>query len=425
MNTFNEGLERSAQDGTEYQFGAIQKDLAIIPVLERSKYLPEGVLQFSQLMDSQGCASRAPINALEAKFTYFLDHGMHPDLKRWMEKNGYIKNGRALFDDNYIEILSETTQSGNSLKAPLEAIRKHGLIPKTLSMDGLTWEEYMNPARVTPEMKKLGQEFLRRFTIGYEQVQSGQFMETLNEDFLDMAVFAWPEPVNNVYPKTEGVFNHAVAGVDSSILIFDNYLPFKKTLVKDYNIFPWAYSLSITSQNPYPDEQVALLEVLSRFGLLSFFAEAWKRLVNAEVADAVFTTQLPTEQPVEVTEPPVVLDPLKDPSTARHAIRVIGDEMGLSVKEKDLICAVIQAESGFKNTAKNENKNSAGKVLSTDHGLCQINDFYHIGAGKSFPSVQYVYDNPAEVVKWMIKQYKKGNLGWWIAYRSGAFQRYL
>ena len=81
-------------------------------------------------------------------------------------------------------------------------------------------------------------------------------------------------------------------------------------------------------------------------------------------------------------------------------------------------------ESGFKNTAKNENKRD-GKTVSIDWGICQINDYWHIGAGKSFPSVEYVLKNPAEVVKWMIKQYKAGNLKWWIAYKSGAYKKYL
>ena len=423
MKTFDEKRERAEQDGSEYKFGAIQTDLALIPLEERYKYLPAGVLQFTNLMDTSGCASRGPINILEAKFTYFYEHDMHANLKKWMEEKGYVKNGRVVFDDNFIEILSGTTENGNSLKAPLEAIRKYGLIPKTLSMEGLTWEEYMNPKRITPEMLKLGKEFTRRFVIKYEQTTD--HLSALKEDFLSMAVHAWPEPVGGVYPKTVGDFNHCVGGVDDSILVMDNYLPFDKRLARDYILFPWAYSLSIVAQNPFPDEQLKLFDILKEKGLLQFFVEAWLKLIKSPTPnlDLVFTTQYPTE----VTKPmeTVILDPLKDPSTARHAIRVIGDEMGLTVKEKDLICAVIQAESGFKNTAKNENKGTTGKVFSTDWGLCQINDHYHIGTGKSFPSVEYVLEKPAEVVKWMIKQYKKGNLGWWVAYKSGAYKRYL
>lgn len=125
-------------------------------------------------------------------------------------------------------------------------------------------------------------------------------------------------------------------------------------------------------------------------------------------------------------EEPKPLDPLQDPLTARHAIRVIGDEQGLTKTEKDIICAVIQAESGFKNTAKNENKSkTTGKVTSTDWGLCQINDYFHIGQGKSFPSVSYVLENPAKVVEWMIRQYKKGNIYYWSAYKNGSFRKFL
>jgi hypothetical protein len=419
--SFNPELEIAHQDGKEWKFGAIQTDLALIPLAERIAYLPAGVLQFTQLMDSSGCASRAPLNILEAKFTYFYTHGMHPDLKRWLLNNNYVKNDRVLFDDNFIEILSGTTKTGNSLKAPIEAIRKNGLIPKTLSMDGLTWEEYMNPSRITPSMTKLGAEFLRRFTINYEQVVEKP--EALEEDFLSIAGHAWPEPVNGIYMKTAGDFNHAFAGINSNIDIFDNYVPFIKRLAKDYIFFQWGYSLSITFQNPYPDEQIALFEVLKKNGLLAFFAEAIRRLLTSEtpVANELFTPNYPTEQPMP-TEP---TDPLKDPLTARHAIRVLCDENGLSVSDKNIICAVIQAESGFKNTAKNENKDASGRVTSTDYGLVQCNDYFHIGQGKTFPSVSYVLENPKKMVEWMIRQYKKGNIGWWSAYKNGSFKKYL
>jgi hypothetical protein len=339
-----------------------------------------------------------------------------------MEKEGYVENGKVKFSDNYIEILSGTTKNGNSLKACLEAIRKEGLIPaKYLPLEGKTWEEYMDPKRVTEDMKKLGKEFNRRFTINYEQLTNDQFLEALKEDMLDVAVFAWPSPEGGIYPKSAGSFNHAVMLGTPDIYAHDNYIPHLKRLATDYNFFPWGYSLSITAQNPFPDEQIALFDVLSRFGLLRFFAEAWKRLVESPkpVVDELFTPKYPTEQPVIPS-----VDPWQNPTTARHEVRVLCDEAGLKWDEKNLICAVIMGESGFKNTAKNENKIN-GKTVSIDWGLCQINDHYHIGEGKSFPSVDYVLKNPDKVVRWMIKQYKAGNLGWWICYRSGAYLRYL
>jgi len=282
MNNFNEQKEREAQDGSEWQFGSILKDLALLPVRERALYLPHGVLQFNNVMDTNGCASRAPLNILETKLTYFYHHGMHPALKKWCEDNGYLKNGKFALNDNFIEILSGTTPTGNSLKAPVDAIRKHGVIPADMLplKDDMSWNEYMNPKRITKAHTDLGKEFLRRFTINYEKVLVKDFLASLEEDLLDVAGHAWGVPVNGVYQRTTAPIVHAFANVTPDIDAFDTYEPFLKRLAKDYIFFDWGYSLSITSQNPYPDETLALFEVLKQHGLLSFFAEAWRRLIG-------------------------------------------------------------------------------------------------------------------------------------------------
>lgn len=155
-----------------------------------------------------------------------------------------------------------------------------------------------------------------------------------------------------------------------------------------------------------------------------------------------FGLKKPKEDPVDEIEyiptpPPPLPEPPAPPmpeptpkylwdttANARHSVRVICDEEGLSVPEKNLITAVIAGESGFKNLAKLENKKE-GKVWSTDWGICQINDYFHIGPGKTFPSVKYVLENPDKVVRWMIKQYRAGNLGWWVAYKNGSYKKYL
>ncbi len=144
----------------------------------------------------------------------------------------------------------------------------------------------------------------------------------------------------------------------------------------------------------------------------------------------LYPTPMPSldRQPVEATivpNLPVVPTLLWDtPRHAFHAVRVTCDNLGLSLEEKDLICACIYQESMFKNTAKCENKVN-GAVVSTDWGLCQINDHYHIGVKKDFPSVQFVVDNPQKVVEWMISMYKHGLLKQWVSYSSGAYKKWL
>lgn len=113
------------------------------------------------------------------------------------------------------------------------------------------------------------------------------------------------------------------------------------------------------------------------------------------------------------------------PENARHSVRVIGDEEGLTWTEKDIICACIQQESGFNNAAICRNKNKQGVVTSSDWGIVQCNDFWWIGQGKLFPSVEYVVNNPDIMVRWMIKRYKQGHLNWWVSYSSGAYKKYM
>lgn len=298
MNSFNPDLERLAQDGSEWQFGAVAKDLAAVPVAERLKYLPKGVLQFNSVMDTSGCASRGPLNVLETKLDYFYDHGMHDALKEWFNAQGYRKDGKFALNDAFIEILSGTTPTGNSLKAPLDAIRKYGVIPAHLIPlePTQTWEQYMDKKRITKAHFDLGLEFLKRLTLNYEQVSLGQFHAANEADLMDVALSAWSTPVNGVYPPIEGPFNHCVARVTNDIDIFDNYEPYVKRLSQSYAFFDWGYSLSITAQNPYPAETLALFEVLKKNGTLAAFAEALKRFFALPVEVKPYPNVTPVEE---------------------------------------------------------------------------------------------------------------------------------
>jgi hypothetical protein len=116
------------------------------------------------------------------------------------------------------------------------------------------------------------------------------------------------------------------------------------------------------------------------------------------------------------------------PKDARHSVRVICDEEGLSVSDKNIICACIQQESGFKIDAVGPyNKNG-----TRDFGICQFNDgvnahgqAYWIGYGATFGSIDEVLENPEKCVRVMIKQFKAGHLNWWASYSSGAYKKWL
>lgn len=139
--------------------------------------------------------------------------------------------------------------------------------------------------------------------------------------------------------------------------------------------------------------------------------------------------------PTPTTPPPAVSKYNFDtPQNARHSFRVICDEQGLThatqtihgkvYRVKDILCACIDQESQFKNTAVGRNVKN-GKLVSTDWGICQINDYYHCGPGKEFPSAQYVVAHPEDAVRFMIRMYKAGKLNMWVSYSSGAYEKYL
>lgn len=132
------------------------------------------------------------------------------------------------------------------------------------------------------------------------------------------------------------------------------------------------------------------------------------------------TTKTLNEIAVKIDEPIVSKYDWSTKSATRHSCRVIMDEYNLKWAQKDLLCAVIQAESGFNVKAKNVNTNG-----SVDWGICQINDTYWIGQGKYFASPEEVLNYPEKSVRFMVEQYLQGNLKWWYGFTNQSYKRYL
>jgi len=105
----------------------------------------------------------------------------------------------------------------------------------------------------------------------------------------------------------------------------------------------------------------------------------------------------------------------------RHSVRVICDEEGFTLEQKNTMYATIGAESNFNLHAVNYNKNSAGVITSTDRGLCQWNDRYH----GSEITADEAFNNPEKAVKLMCSYWRRGQRNLWIAYKNGSYKRYL
>lgn len=141
----------------------------------------------------------------------------------------------------------------------------------------------------------------------------------------------------------------------------------------------------------------------------------------AEVKPEVLREMLAEPEPIELA--PVSIEYKFQWGTKediRHSIRVICDEMGMTVEQKNTMCATIYGESEFNLHARNENKRD-GKVTSIDLGLCQWNTYYH---GKEITPIESI-NNPEKAVRLMAKYWLRGQRDLWIAYKSGSFRRYI
>lgn len=268
---YNHSLELAHQSDKDWRFGAFSPTcLGSIPENERNTYLPQGEIQAGQ-EDMMDCATRAALNVLETKFTYLVQKKLLTQNNlNWLNENGYVQNGKVILSDRFVAINSGTTREGNSLKAPLEAIRKQGVIPKHLLPleKTMTWDEYYDTSHITGEMIGLGQEFVKRFSLNYEQVLEIHYEELLNDDMLVVAGYAWPYPVNGEYPKSDLPPNHSFMVIRCPrYFIFDNYTDFSgdfiKKLAQDYDFVDYGYRVFITKEGT--GKSINLFERLKSF----------------------------------------------------------------------------------------------------------------------------------------------------------------
>ena len=241
--------EEQDRKPTDYIFAGNGKDIRGIAedIDNIANYLPTGEVQRG-LEDFLDCATRSALNILETKLNYLIKNAILSIRNiKWLSDQGYMdKNGSVCLSDRYTAVRSGTTRSGNSLIAPIEAIRKWGCVPKSVlpASKTMSWDEYHNPAAITPEILAIGVQFAKRFPVNYDRVyyQDHQFEV---KDVLDVALYAWEKPVNGVYQRTDKQPNHAVMKYLPAHTVFDNYLDydgdFIKVLVNNFKFYPYYY----------------------------------------------------------------------------------------------------------------------------------------------------------------------------------------
>lgn len=266
MDHFSETQEALDRTDTDWQFGSLSLlSLVTFPSKEAIILnLPNGEVQRGR-EDTLDCATRAPINKLAGDFTYAIQkHIISQKNIDWLSQKGYLdRDGRFDASDAFIAILSGTTRTGNSMKAPNQAIRDYGLIPKwMLPLEPwMTWDDYHNKARITQEMLDLGKAFSKRFDINYERVPLERLEEVNEMEPVIVAGHAWDKPINGVYPRSEDKKQHVWLNLYPKWLAFDNYLDqgrkddYIKTLAPDFAFYKYGYRVFISNEDPNVDDR--------------------------------------------------------------------------------------------------------------------------------------------------------------------------
>jgi len=372
--------------------------------------LPEAEKQLRDTIDSINCVAFATTEQIEAY-----------ERKAFGERNNY--------SDRFVALISGTTPQGNDPAKVYNAIREFGLVPEEMcpwSPDIQSIEEYLSWKGVNKdaciaegkkwkERKDFMHNWVFKATAPLDEKLSNMIM-ALRYSPLCFDVSAWQTNSEGKYIRF-GMSGHWTMGynIGDFIDVRDSYPPHEKQLVKDFNFF-YCKRISITKKTPltYPQKK-SIWQIIISF--LWKEPEEIKRLEPDLNPDFVS----PKTRPV-VEEPPKLK--WKFPSDARHSVRVLCDELGLTVAEKNLICQVIQCESGFRTDAKNENKDKNGKILSTDWGICQMNDYWYIGKNRPIATIREAIENPEKCVRIMIKRYKEGGLRDWVCYLKGMYKNY-
>ena len=294
----------------------------------------------------------------------------------------------------------------------------------------------------------MAEKFLSEYEIKYDYIPhtGGNISrEVLKEELkkspgLGIAVFAWATDENGKYVrppnKQDTHFTLLVAVEENDALyVWDSYPPYLKRL--DYNFeisFAMRFYLrkKTEAEKKAEEKQKSIMELIIE--KLKLVVQLFKELL---LKKAITETKNPDPLPDVPKDEKTANLPNNSPNLptyewdtkpqARLSVRRIADEYKIGWDEKNLLCAVIEAESNFDIKATHKNKNG-----TTDWGIAMFNDGknesgvpFWIGEGADFVSGQECLENPEKCIRVFIREYKKGNLKYWSAFKNGSYKQFM
>lgn len=393
-------------------------------------FIPKYEPQFTPNYDTFGCSVFGTWNALEV-------------LMKKLYGNDYD------YAERFNYILVRVRPPGADPHIVIENIRKSGGVVQALLPMTDTFDQFVQPDPMSPALIDKGLEFLNDKEIGHEwiftnnpskEARVAMLKNALTLGTVAISVTAWVKDSNGLYIDLGRSNCHWVClvaleeiGGEFYPVIIDSYdqivngvsTAFIKKLHPDHHI-EYAKRYSITPKVTFTKAQKnVILMYINQF--LTFIGIA-VGLIKDEVDALPITPDVavPTPPPVVISTPPAPKYLWDTPEQARHSFRVICDEEGLSVPDKNLLSQVLNCESGFKVKTVHPNndtrKSTDFGVADIDQkiGIAQFNDYWY----KDVISPEDALNDPEKASRVFISQFKKGHLKDWVCYSSGLYLKY-
>lgn len=213
--------------------------------------------------DTDSCWDFAACEVAETRLETLMKLGKLPQTHiDWLTSNGYIdQEGDFYLSRRWVAILSGVKDQGNTEISFWNIASTVGLIPDSMlpysAIEASKWitkgqfnNDYFNLNAITPAMRSMGQEFLKRFQIQAEDIQNKTplSLETyLKEGSIQIGILAsqdgsWNRqkvdyPIKNYGAHSVELYKYdPVTDPVYPYFIYDSYEPHLKQLSKDYQI---------------------------------------------------------------------------------------------------------------------------------------------------------------------------------------------
>lgn len=402
MNKEYKGFIAPQITGDNHVFGGVSSiNLPVIKVDgDWRKYRPIFESQLEQSFDSSGCTCYGTTNAIEA-----------------LEK--FLYNTTPNYSDRFVYNTVGITPPGSDPHLVATTIRGSGLVNEE-DLPDLTPDlaTFMTPRPLSVELRIKGQKWLNKQMLGHQwlwttkpdaKTRVALLTEALTKGTVCISVSAW-------YKNEKGLFYSPPGSINGHWTHLE-YIDETGMYVND------SYNEALTNTNL----KKLTLDHDIQFAKVYFFTKPteqqnWLVSLITALLELVGLRQKQIQNVVQPLPSVGEMPPYKWDTVAnvRHSVRVICDEEGLTVEQKNTMCATIQAESEFNTHARNDNKVN-GRVTSTDWGLCQWNSYWH---GKEITPDEAV-NNPEKAVRLMCSYWKANKRTLWVAYSTGRYKKYL